>query len=265
MTFGLPDTAVPGIPLRTDPVRPDESRAEVRAEAPPSYDQRKHLRRSALRRARFDALCLITVVTIAASAAPKSFLLWWIWRDNVLGIGRLPWPMVAHVGLLLVACVLVAARPHRYGLRIGRIRGHWRRVLVVCSLPPVATWLLFPLLGEPPMRAVHVTTWLVSPLAQQLIFLGFIYAYLAPRFRVYIHPRVRIRTALVFAMLFWGLWHVPNYGTMPAGFVTVQIFYTGVLGIVLGLTRQWTGSILYATLSHAAVNAIVWTTIHFGA
>lgn len=47
---------------------------------------------------------------------------------------------------------------------------------------------------------------------------------------------------------------------MPAAYVLFQLFYTGVLGIIPGLSRQWTGSIYYAVVTHSAINFIAWHT-----
>jgi membrane protease YdiL (CAAX protease family) len=47
-------------------------------------------------------------------------------------------------------------------------------------------------------------------------------------------------------------------GIWPAGFVAFQMFYTFLLLLLIGLSRQWTGSILYVTAAHTAINLIAW-------
>lgn len=45
---------------------------------------------------------------------------------------------------------------------------------------------------------------------------------------------------------------------MNTTFVCQQMAYTFAGGIDLGLTRQWTGSICFVTLTHMKVNFIAW-------
>ena len=39
-----------------------------------------------------------------------------------------------------------------------------------------------------------------------------------------------------------------------------QLGYTFIGCVLLGISRQWTGSIVYATVTHTAVNYIAWST-----
>ena len=206
------------------------------------------------------ALSLALVVTIAASAIPGWSLLVRAWNADVLGLQSLPWPVVRSFALLAVGIVLALPTRERSGVRLGSIREHRRAVLLVCGLPVLATALVYPLLPVRPFASGYMTMWAVSPLAQQLVFTGFIYGLLEPHFSAFVHPRVRVRRALVLSTLLWGLWHVPNFATMSTGYVWFQLFYTGVLGIVPALSRQWTGSILPAVACHTAVNFVAWAT-----
>jgi membrane protease YdiL (CAAX protease family) len=73
-----------------------------------------------------------------------------------------------------------------------------------------------------------------------------------------VHPRVPIARALLLTAMYFALWHTPNLFALPPGYFLFQLFYTGVLSMIPGLARQWTGSIYYGIMTHAAVNFIAW-------
>lgn len=208
---------------------------------------------------RGEALALALLVTMAASAIPGWRVVTSLWYADVLGLRALPWPVMRTVTLLALGLLLTLPTRERSGLRVGEIRAHWRGVLVVCGLPVLATALVYPHLPVRPFHGAYATMWLVSPLAQELVFSGFVYGLLAPHFPAHVHRRVPVEWALVLTTLLFGLWHAPGllHGSSP-GYVWFQLFYTGVLGIVPALSRQWTGSIVYVTLAHSAVNFIAW-------
>jgi membrane protease YdiL (CAAX protease family) len=208
--------------------------------------------------ARREGVAVAVALTLAASAVPGSRTFAHLWSEDVLGLRGLPWPVFHSFALLAFGLLLALPTRERSGLRVGAVREHWPRVLLVCGLPPLLAALVYPNLPVRPFSGAYVTMWLVSPLAQTLVFQGFLYGYLEPRFPEYVHPRVPVRWALVIVMLLFAFWHVPNFlGTAPR-YVWFQLFYTGVLGIVPALSRQWTGSIWYAALCHSAVNFVAW-------
>lgn len=205
-----------------------------------------------------EALCLALIITAAASAIPGWNDVVYMWRHNVAGLGNFQWPTIRHALQLALALVLVLPTWRRSGLHFGSVRGQWRRVVVVCGLPPLATLIVYPI---SPRRVIHdplITGWLISPAAQEMIFLGYIYGMLRPHFADYVHPKVPIERALILTTLLFGLWHLPNLGQWPVWLVAVQFVYTGILSIVPALSRQWTGSIIYVIVSHSLVNFIPW-------
>lgn len=117
------------------------------------------------------------------------------------------------------------------------------------------------MLPERPWDASHWSMWALSPLGQDLVFLGFLYGWLERSFPGRVHRRLPVATALVLTAGFFALWHVPNvaYGLTP-GYVAFQVLYTFVGCVVVGLSRQWTGSLLYATVTHSAINFAAWAT-----
>ncbi len=169
---------------------------------------------------------------------------WWHWYFELMS--------------LAVGVLLVIGAPRRNGLCLGRIREHWKGVLIVCGLPVLLTALVYPRLPERPYAGAHITLWLTSPWAQDFVFVGFLYARLALVAPSYVHRRVRIRWALVITAAFFALYHVPNLLAFPGWFVAMQVGYTFLGMVLVGLARQWTGSLLYGALSHAGLNLIAW-------
>jgi membrane protease YdiL (CAAX protease family) len=159
--------------------------------------------------------------------------------------------------LVLLAFGLALTLPsrRRSGLRIGAFRANWLRVLIVCAIPVLVTAIVYPRLPVQPFSRGRIEMWLVSPLAQDLVFQGFLLGRLERSYP----PRGRLRfgTALVIGATFFSAWHLQNFASgMPRAFVLFQLAYTAAGFLLTGLSRLWTGSILYATLSHSAVNFI---------
>src|SRR5947199_7743274 len=108
-----------------------------------------------------QALGIAFVVTFAAHAVP-----FWV-GDTFTVYQRLeswmgPWryadlvyDAAYDVLALLFGLVLVLRSPRRYGLRIGKIRQHWREGLFVCGLPLVMEFVI--------ASFVHFPTLTVSP------------------------------------------------------------------------------------------------------
>ncbi len=206
-------------------------------------------------RSRGEALAIALVLTIAASAIPSWAVFTNLWGTHLAH--RVPWGPMRSVVLLVMALILVLPTRGRSGLCVGRIAPHWKRVLLVCGLPVLATALLYPRLPGQPYSG-YFTMWLISPLAQEMIFTGYIYGYLQPVFPDFVHPRLPVRRALVITVLLFGLYHSPGLLGPTPEYAWLQLFYTGVLGVLPALSRQWTGSILYLVLYHSAVNFVVW-------
>lgn len=208
---------------------------------------------------RIEWLALGLVLTVSAWAIPA-------WGHDTLkriGVipsglfdGRVAWEFL----LLLLGLVLVLPNPRRSGLCIGRLQGRAFHVLLVCGVPPILTALVYPQLPVRPFGRFGWEMWMVSPLAQDLVFLGFLYGRLEPLFPGAVHRKLPVHTVLPVAALFFAAWHLPNLLTMAPEYVGFQLAYTWSGFVLTGLSRQWTGSLLYATVSHSAVNLIAWLT-----
>ena len=205
-------------------------------------------------------LALAFADTLAASALPRWRFLEFIWEGALGGAETISFAVFGDWMLLLLGLALAASSPRASGLILGRPREHLRGLLLVCGGPVLLCALIYPNLGEHPFADAPWTMWAVSPLAQDLIFLGFLYGLLEAAFPGVVHPRVRVSRALVWTAGFFALWHLPNLATdMSVAFLLFQLTYVMVGLVVVGLSRQWTGSILYATLTHSIVNAIAWS------
>lgn len=209
------------------------------------------------RNIRFEWLVLAAMLTIASHTVTDSlFVSSWPWTPDflrALGMENY-WYLLS----LLFGLVLALTAPRRSGLCLGELRPHLRGVLIACGLPVVLVAIIYPLLPMHPFAGSSIGLWLISPLAQDLVFIGYLYGRFESLFPDYVHPRIHVRQALVVAALFFSAWHLPNFSTIPSGFVLFQLCYTFSIFVVAGLSRQWTGSILYFTLCHMAINFVAW-------
>ena len=214
--------------------------------------------RTRLTAAQREDLVLALILTVAVSLIPRWRVFEQAWVQDVAGLRAIPGTWYATGIFLLAALALALSAPRRSGLTFGSIREDWPRVLLVCGGTLVATALVYPQLAVRPWGDAPVTMWTLSPVAQELLFFGYIYGRLDESFAGHVHGRVPVARALVLTAMFFALWHTPNFFSMSFGYVLFQLFYTGVLAIIPGLARQWTGSVYYGIVTHAGVNLIAW-------
>jgi membrane protease YdiL (CAAX protease family) len=207
---------------------------------------------------RAEILILLAFLTASSVAIPE----WWPSSQlysvlNEEGI-ILEYGMFRDLFMLALGLLLISPAPRESGLCVGRIREHWGKVLLVVGLPLAGVAIVYPMIPAQHFEGVGPEIWLVSPLAQDLFFGGACYRYLNAAFPGYIHPRIPMNKALPIGGVYFAAWHLPNFAWMPAEFVLFQLAYTYAGYVFIGLTRQWTGSILYVTAGHMAGNYIVW-------
>ena len=132
-----------------------------------------------------ELLSIALIVTAAAHAIPNwvceyilpyGFKGAYDWANNHLGFGNF-YDTVA----LLFGVILAAPAPRRNGLCIGAIQKHWWRVLIVMAIPITLTAIVYPRLSVRPFAGASISMWLISPLAQDLVFVGYIYGRFAER------------------------------------------------------------------------------------
>ncbi len=219
-----------------------------------------HSRPRGLSSAQLEELSLALVLVISTSLFPRWRVFEQVWVRDVGGIQALPWHWYASLLFLLLGLLLTLPTWRRSGLGFGRIREYRREVSWIMFLSIGTVAAVFPNLPTRPWGDAPATMWLVSPLSQQLVFLGYLYGRLELVFPGQSPTRVPVKHALLLTVCFFALWHVPNFLTLPLGYVVFQLFYTSVLAIIPGLTRQWTGSIWPAVLMHSGINFIAWAT-----
>jgi membrane protease YdiL (CAAX protease family) len=209
-----------------------------------------------------ELLALGVFITFAAHAIPDwlFYSIWPKWGEEsrtalITAIGRGNSYLLV---CLAVALLLAAPTPRRSGLTLGHTRSRTWRLIGIALLPVLLTAIVYPLLPEKPFRNASAGMWLISPAAQDLIFLGYLYGRMAERFGTRIVERVPIDGALVITALFFASWHLVNWGHMSLGFLIFQLSYVFVFTLWTGMTRVLTGSVLWAIGSHMAVNAIAW-------
>lgn len=216
-----------------------------------SIDSKEHL---------FEWLCLGAIITTAYIAIPR-WLVQMTWYQFPESMRTREWFVWYHELLSLAfAFLLVSGSLKRSGLRLGTIKHHWRGVLVVCSIPIILTALINPFLPEKPFANASFHMWLTSPLHQDLIFSGFLYGRLVQVAPSYLHKKIRIRWALILTAAFFSLHHLANIHFLSGGYLIFQLIYSFLGLLLVGLSRQWTGTILYVLFVHVSVNLIGWLT-----
>lgn len=158
---------------------------------------------------------------------------------------------------MIMPLLLCLAAPVRSGLILGLWRARTAKVIGICALPIILTAIVYPYTSRP-FSGDRIGCWLISPLAQDLLFAGYLYGLFAETFSGDVHATLKIKRAVLVTAAFFALWHVPNFDAMAASYVTFQLLYTFVGSVWMLLTRQLTGSILPGVATHMAVNFIAW-------
>jgi membrane protease YdiL (CAAX protease family) len=207
---------------------------------------------------RTTVLAIAFVVTFAAHAIPQWPLLMRVWRE-LGGETRESYQVFCDLVMLCLGLILALTAPRRSGLVLGELGRRRRWVLIVAAAPILIAAVVYPNLPERPFGGQAWSMWANSPLAQNLVFAGFLYGQLDAAFPGFVHPRIRLTRAIVLTSMFFALWHVPNLASdMSVQYLLFQLAYTGLGSIVAGLPRQWTGSLIYGVVTHTCVNFIAW-------
>lgn len=205
-----------------------------------------------------EALALAAALTAASHALPRVLAqpLYEAFPAAVMSIG---YPNVVDLLSLAFGLLLVLPTARDSGVVRGRRPG--LRVALVTLAPVVATAAVYPFLPVRPFAHERIGLWLISPLAQDCLFNGYLnglFARTLPADARDASMGWRPGRQVLLASAFFAAWHLPNLATIPVGYVLFQLAYTFAGAVLIGLTRQWTGAMWYATLTHMAANAIVW-------
>lgn len=183
----------------------------------------------------------ISVVSIASDFAPSL-------------IRTVGWRNFHDIVFLTFSVFLVAHDPRGYGIRVGNIRSHWKLALSVCLVPIALTAIVYPLLPVRPFSGGPIGTWLISPLAQDLFFAGFLYKQSEIQFPGRVGKRYPVERCIFVTAFFFSLWHVPNFLMLDSVYVWFQLLYTFAGACLVGLIRQATDSLMCILFIHMTVN-----------
>jgi membrane protease YdiL (CAAX protease family) len=178
-----------------------------------------------------------------------------LWIDSHIGTDNL-----SNLLLLAFGLLLVLPAPVRAGLAVPRLRGVWPGVAVIVVGCLTLAYLFSARLNMPELRGRDsgYWMWLIGPPAEDLIFAGFLFGKFDELWPRPVARWIPINRAVIISACYFSLWHAQNFLTTDPAFVRQQMAYTFAGAIVLGLTRQWSGSLLFVTLTHMGANYIAW-------
>jgi membrane protease YdiL (CAAX protease family) len=161
---------------------------------------------------------------------------------------------------LVFGALLVACHPKRSGISLGTTT-HRRNAFAVCAVVIGGALAYRFVFNGDAFNDWNATwsTWLISPIAQELVFSGFILGLLNEQFPRRWHPSVPITTGVAISALLFGLWHfIPDFAfaQRDLDYVAFRFIYTAGGWMLYAITRIWTGTILYAIAMHITVNFI---------
>ncbi len=208
-----------------------------------------------LKRQPIGFLCLAILLVFSAHALPA-------WLSAMAK--HFHWPLRDSLGasnfepaaLLLFSMMLVCHDPAGYGLRVGDdMRKKWPWVFLICIVPILVTAICYPLLPYKPYSGSPIATWLISPLAEDLLFAGFLYHGFSVYFPGAVGKGIPVNRCVFLTAACFSLAHLPNIAWVGS-YIWFQLVYTFLGACLVGIIRQWTGSIIYITAVHMAVNFI---------
>ncbi len=207
---------------------------------------------------RREVLLLALALTAAHHAIP-SWLLWWVLPGRAIydRFGPDAFSNIHDALSGLMPLLLCLGAASRSGLTLGKWKGQVWRVIAVCVPPIVLTAIVCPFTSRP-FTGDRVGSWLISPLAQDLLFMGYLFGLANAAFPGRCVRRIPLDKAVLITAAFFSVWHIPNFLGIGAAFVCFQLTYTFIFCVWILLARQWTGSIIPVTLTHMAANYISW-------
>ena len=213
---------------------------------------------SPLKREQIGFLFLATLLVFSSHALPEWTtalaghydwsILEWLGRNNFLALLR-----------LLFSIILIANDPAGYGVKIGQVHQKWRWILLMCATPILFTAIVYPWLPNKPFSGGPRTIWLISPVAQDLLFAGYFYQRFSQHFPGTVYPRIAAKKTILLTAFYFALWHTPGIAYSTGGYIWFQLLYTFIGACAMGLLRQYCDSLIYIVLVHMAVNWIAVT------
>ena len=164
------------------------------------------------------------------------------------------------VSLIAVAVGLVICLPWlcASGVRIGetkRWQSHAGWIALLWAIPPLLLAFFYDSLTDSPFAERPWQAWALEPLAQQLIYFGFFYGWMAqgwgeePRGWGGAFSWPVVGTALAFALSQW-----PQALRLQAGAMALHVACAFLGALIWLQLRRWTGSLLGTTTNHLIVS-----------
>jgi hypothetical protein len=173
-------------------------------------------------------------------------------------------PLALSLLKLIFAFLLCLFTFQSSGLTFGGKAGwrrHWLAVFFFFVLPLVLCAILYPLLGGKPApgHGKLLAFWLVTPVAEQLLFSGFIYGQMQAVFGkpsqavAGAFSAAPIVTAFLFALYFWPeLRNANESGSALLHMILAFIYSAWILNL-----RRWTASVWLCVLNHVLMNVLM--------
>jgi membrane protease YdiL (CAAX protease family) len=171
------------------------------------------------------------------------------------------WGVVSRAHVLIVIVPLVIWKPRFLGFQFGKIRQHWRMLLMMllanCSV--IAAYLLLTGSSTPYSGNQWLATEVVTvPLVEEIFWRGLVFTVLLQALGKLYPQNTAGHWAVWLSGVAFGLLHANNLiAGVPIQFVAIQVLNATIWGIVYGYARAKTESIYPPILLHAAMNLVV--------
>lgn len=129
----------------------------------------------------------------------------------------------------------------------------------------IAASFLYPLLNHladysTPVSEMGIVVWTLTPVAEEMLFRGLLYALLVAFFQPPANASWRdMLPVIVLGSAWFSLWHVSPQAIQKYGWelIGLQAIMTFGAGMLFNGLRYWTGSIWWVIIVHAAGNLMI--------
>ena len=115
---------------------------------------------------------------------------------------------------------------------------------------------LFRLLGSGTPYEPSVGDFVIVPLGEEGLFRGFLLVVLVAIFRPRLPEHLSVAWAVVVSSIAFAVGHLGNLGYVTASFVLLQVVAACAFGLLAGLVKVRTGSLVGPVLLHSAMNVV---------
>jgi membrane protease YdiL (CAAX protease family) len=171
------------------------------------------------------------------------------------------WGVVSRAHLLILLVPLVIWKPRLMGFQIGKIRQHWRMLLVMllanCGVIAAYFWLT----GSTTPYSRNqwlVTEIIIVPIVEETFWRGMVFFVLLWALRKFTAKNTCTTLTILLSGLAFSLLHANNFfAGVPLQFIAIQVLNATIWGIMYSYARAKTDSIYPSMLLHAAMNLVV--------